>query len=112
MTEAIGWLAAAILLLTIAAQVFKQWQDRTSQGVSPWLFAGQLIASACFMVYSLLLGNAVFAVTNGLMLAGAVLGQLLLWRNQRGKAGPIKKLAGLAGVSLPRRVRRPRAVQR
>jgi len=62
--DMIGWAAAGILLLTIATQVAKQWRDRSSQGVSPWLFAGQVIASAGFTVYSVLLGNMVFAVTN------------------------------------------------
>ena len=61
-TEIIGWAAALVLLLTIAAQVLKQWRGRSSQGVSPWLFSGQVIASAGFTVYSVLLGNAVFAV--------------------------------------------------
>lgn len=105
-TEAIGWAAAAILLLTISTQVFKQWRDRSSAGVSPWLFAGQVSASACFTVYSVLLDNAVFAVTNALMLVSAVFGQLLLWRNQRGKPGPAKKLARKVGVVLPARGRR------
>ena len=107
-TEMIGWAAAVVLLLTISTQVVKQWRDRSSQGVSPWLFAGQVIASACFTAYSLLLGNAVFAVTNGLMLASAMLGQLLYWRNQRGKPGVMKRLAGRLGASFPRRGRRQR----
>ena len=104
-TEIIGWAAALVLLLTIAAQVRKQWRDRTSQGVSPWLFSGQVIASAGFTVYSVLLGNAVFAVTNGLILMSAMLGQLLYWRNQRRKPGAMQKLAGRLGMSLRRRSR-------
>lgn len=111
-TEIIGWAAAIVLLVTIASQVVKQWRDRSSQGVSPWLFAGQALASAGFTVYSVLLGNAVFAVTNALMLAGAVCGQLLLWRNQRGKPGGMKKLAGELGVSLAPRSPRRRAAGR
>ncbi len=109
--DIIGWAAAVILLLTIATQVVKQWRDRASQGVSPWLFAGQVIASAGFTVYSVLLGSAVFAVTNGLMLVAAVFGQLLYWRNQRGKPGIMKKLAGRLGLSIRRRSRRPRLAE-
>jgi len=104
-TEIIGWAAALVLLLTIAAQVLKQWRGRSSQGVSPWLFSGQVIASAGFTVYSVLLGNAVFAVTNGLILMSAMLGQLLYWRNQRRKPGAMQKLAGRLGMSLRRRSR-------
>lgn len=110
-TEMIGWTAAVVLLLTIATQVVKQWRDRSSQGVSPWLFAGQVIASVCFTAYSVLLGNVVFAVTNGLMLASAVLGQMLYWRNQRGKPGVMTKLAGRLGVSFQRQGRRKRVVE-
>lgn len=102
-TDLIGWAAAVILVLTIAAQVMKQWRDRTSQGVSPWLFSGQVIASAGFTVYSVLLGNAVFAITNGLILVSAVLGQLLYWRNKRGRPGIVQMLAGRLGLLLRRR---------
>jgi uncharacterized protein with PQ loop repeat len=102
-TDLIGWAAAVILVLTIAAQVMKQWRDRTSQGVSPWLFSGQVIASAGFTVYSVLLGNAIFAITNGLILVSAVLGQLLYWRNRRGRPGFMQMLAGRLGLSLRRR---------
>jgi uncharacterized protein with PQ loop repeat len=110
-TELIGWTAAVILLLTVITQVMKQWRDRSSQGVSPWLFGGQLAASACFTAYSVLLGNTVFAVTNTLMLGSAVLGQLLYWRNRRGKPGAVQKMAGQMGVSLRRRARRERVIE-
>jgi MtN3 and saliva related transmembrane protein len=40
--EAIGWLSSAILLLTLGRQVWKQWQQGTSEGVSQWLFLGQI----------------------------------------------------------------------
>jgi len=34
MTDIIGGSAAAILLLTIGLQVYTQWRDRSSKGVS------------------------------------------------------------------------------
>ncbi len=89
--EAVGWAAALALLATILTQVAKQWNDRTSQGVSPWLFAGQMAASAGFAVYSFLLDNTVFMVTNVLTLASAILGQAVVWRNQR---LPVRKKTG------------------
>ncbi|HXG68756.1 MAG TPA: hypothetical protein VNO70_26905, partial [Blastocatellia bacterium] len=62
MTEAIGWTSSIILLLTVGRQVYKQWQERSSEGVSKWLFIGQITASAGFLVYSWLLDNWVFVV--------------------------------------------------
>ena len=74
MTEAIGWASSVILVLTIAKQVWKQWQAGTSEGVSLWLFIGQLAASAGFTIYSWLVHNWVFVVTNALMVVNALVG--------------------------------------
>lgn len=82
-TELIGWSAATILLLTIGRQVFTEWRDRSTRGLSKWLFVGQLAASAGFVVYSWLLGNWVFVVTNVLILATAGIGQWIYLRNKR-----------------------------
>ena len=82
-TELIGWVAAAILLATIGRQVYSQWRDRTSQGVSKWLFVGQIMASIGFVIYSWLLRNWVFVVTNVLMLGTALLGQWIYLHNKR-----------------------------
>ncbi|HVC50454.1 MAG TPA: hypothetical protein VND87_00380 [Stellaceae bacterium] len=82
----IGWSAAAILLATISRQVYAQWRDCSFQGVSRWLFVGQIAASTGFVVYSWLLGNWVFVVTNALMLGVAATGQIMRYgfaRRQR-----------------------------
>lgn len=84
-TEWIGWTAALVLLATIGRQVYTQWRDRTAQGVSKWLFIGQLFASCGFVVYSWLLDNWVFVVTNALMLVTAIIGQWVYLRNKRGE---------------------------
>ena len=86
MTEIIGWASSLILILTIAKQVYKQWQDRTSAGVSTWLFVGQLAASVGFTIYSLLLRNWVFAVTNGIMVLNGLLGYAITMRHKRDKS--------------------------
>jgi uncharacterized protein with PQ loop repeat len=78
----IGWAAAAILLLTLGRQVYTQWRDRTSKGVSRWLFIGQCAASAGFILYSWLLKNWVFVVTNALILLTAVIGEVIFLRNR------------------------------
>jgi uncharacterized protein with PQ loop repeat len=84
-TDLIGWAAAAILLLTLGRQVYTQWRDRTSQGVSRWLFVGQCAASVAFVVYSWLLGSWIFVVTNALILLTAVVGECIYVRNRREK---------------------------
>jgi MtN3 and saliva related transmembrane protein len=81
--ELIGWVSAAILFLTIARQVWTQWRDRNTQGVSRWLFVGQLAASTGFVIYSWLLENWVFVATNALILATAAIGQYIYLRNKR-----------------------------
>jgi uncharacterized protein with PQ loop repeat len=83
MTEAIGWASSLLLLATIAKQIHKQWQDRTSEGVSKWLFLGQLGASLGFSIYSYLVHNWVFVVTNLLMAASAVLGMVIVLHHRR-----------------------------
>ena len=82
MTDLIGWSSAVILLLTIGRQVYTQWRDRSTQGLSKWLFIGQLAASSGFVVYSWLLENWVFVVTNLLLLITAAMGQWMYVRNK------------------------------
>jgi MtN3 and saliva related transmembrane protein len=74
MTDVLGWGSSIVLLATIAAQISKQWGERTSRGVSPWLYVGQAVASLGFCVYSALLGNWVFIVTNVLLALAAFVG--------------------------------------
>jgi MtN3 and saliva related transmembrane protein len=83
MTEAIGWAASLILIITIGHQVFKQWREHSSQGVSRWLFIGQMAASIGFTIYSLLLRNWVFAVTNGVMILNGLLGYAITMHHKR-----------------------------
>ena len=85
-TELIGWSAAAILLATLARQVYSQWRSGATQGVSKWLFIGQLAASTGFVVYSALLGSWVFVVTNALILLTAIAGEGVYLHNRRRKA--------------------------
>jgi uncharacterized protein with PQ loop repeat len=82
MTELIGWASSLVLLGTILIQVRRQWHARHTEGVSPWLFVGQLAANVGFVVYSALLGSTVFVVTN-IVLAFASLAGLLVLRSSR-----------------------------
>jgi uncharacterized protein with PQ loop repeat len=84
MTEAVGWISSLILVLTIAKQVYKQWQEGTSEGVSKWLFIGQLAASLGFTIYSALVKNWVFVVTNAIMLLNGLAGlAIVLYHRKR-----------------------------
>ena len=76
-TDALGWLASAILIATVSRQVWKQWRERRIEGVSRWLFVGQIATSALFVVYSWLLQNWVFVTVNGFLLLAAITGEVL-----------------------------------
>jgi uncharacterized protein with PQ loop repeat len=102
MTEAIGWFSSLVLLLTIGQQVYKQWHEGTSKGVSRWLFAGQMLASAGFTLYSWLVHNWVFVVTNALMLVSALVGHAIVLRHRRREGSAV---ALVRGHALPRRPR-------
>ena len=78
----VGWLAGLILLATVGTQVFTQWKAGTIQGLSRWLFIGQIAASIGFVIYSWAVGNWVFVVTNFFMLITACLGQIIFLRNR------------------------------
>ena len=82
-TEIVGWASSIILVLTISKQVYKQWAAGTSEGVSTWLFIGQLAASTGFTIYSLLVRNWVFTVTNGIMVLNGLLGYAITMRHRR-----------------------------
>jgi MtN3 and saliva related transmembrane protein len=79
MIEVIGWASSLILLATLIKQVYKQWADATSEGISKWLFIGQLAASVGFAVYSYLVGSWVFMVTNGLLTINNIIGICLYY---------------------------------
>ncbi|HEX8001015.1 MAG TPA: hypothetical protein VF528_21715 [Pyrinomonadaceae bacterium] len=86
-TEIVGWASSLILVLTISKQVYKQWHEGSSEGVSKWLFIGQMAASLGFTIYSWLVGNMVFVVTNSLMLLNALVGFGIVLRHRRKSKG-------------------------
>lgn len=83
MAEALGWISSLILVLTIARQVYKQWESGTSEGVSKWLFFGQIAASVGFLIYSILITNWVFIVTNSVMVLNSLAGLGMLYYHKR-----------------------------
>ena len=100
----IGWVSSVVLVLTIARQVYREWKSGTSEGVSKWLYIGQLAASAGFTAYSALVRNWVFIVTNSVMLVNAAVG-LVIWRRHhlRRRAPSAPPLGGgFNATSTPR----------
>ncbi len=83
MTEIIGWVSSIILFLSISKQIHKQWQEGASEGVSKWLFIGQMTASLGFTIYSWRVQNWVFVITNALMLINALVGLSLVIHQRR-----------------------------
>jgi uncharacterized protein with PQ loop repeat len=80
----IGWAATIVLLVTLVRQIVKQAADDASDGVSSWLFVGQITASILFVIYSWLVDNIVFVVTNCLILLTAVVGQVVVRKKKAG----------------------------
>jgi MtN3 and saliva related transmembrane protein len=72
--------SSVILLLTLVKQVKKQWDEKNSEGLSKWLFIGQLFASVGFTTYSYFVSNWVFMVTNGLLTINNVIGIYLYFK--------------------------------
>jgi MtN3 and saliva related transmembrane protein len=95
-TDMVGWLSALILILTISRQVYTQWRTKSIEGVSRWLFIGQVAASTGFVIYSFLVENWVFVVANSCILLTALAGQFIYMRNKR-LAAPKAKSASKPG---------------
>lgn len=81
--DLVGWFSAFVLVLTISRQVYTQWRTRSIQGVSKWLFIGQLTASAGFTAYSYLVDNWVFVFANIFIFLTALAGQCVYLRNKK-----------------------------
>jgi uncharacterized protein with PQ loop repeat len=82
-TELLGWASAATLLLVLIKQVHKQWKEANSEGISQWLFVGQLVASVGFTIYSVLTGSWVFTLTNAALTITNFIGLYLYFRFRR-----------------------------
>ena len=81
--DLIGWASSVILLLTLAAQTWKQYRTSSTKGVSRWLYVGEIAAAIGFVVYSALVHNRVFVVANALGAVTALVGLVIFARNRR-----------------------------
>lgn len=88
-----GLLATAILIATLTGQTIKQWREHSTRGIARWFFLGQVSASVCFIIYSLLIHSLLFAVANLLILASALAGYVVLRLNRRRAARSSSKSA-------------------
>lgn len=101
-SEAIGWFSSFVLVLTIGNQVYKQWKTGTSKGVSKWLFVGQITASTGFTVYSWMVHNWVFVVTNSLMLVSALVGIVIVLKHRKAEKRGAERSTAPSGASPAR----------
>jgi uncharacterized protein with PQ loop repeat len=81
--EPLGWLASVVLLSTISRQIWRQARAPTVEGVSKWLFIGQVAASLLYLAYSILVHNPVFIASNAALLLAGLTGQIIFWRRKR-----------------------------
>jgi MtN3 and saliva related transmembrane protein len=89
--EPLGWLASLILLSTIGRQIWRQAHAPTVEGVSKWLFIGQMMASVLYLVYSILVKNPVFIASNAALLIAGITGQVIyLQRKKRSGKEPTR----------------------
>ena len=71
----VGWGSTLILIATLGAQIAREIASGKANNISPWLFVGQCAASMGFLIYSALVGNPVFVVSNALILVTALIGE-------------------------------------
>ncbi|HEY6879361.1 MAG TPA: SemiSWEET family transporter [Polyangiales bacterium] len=105
MSAIIGWLSSAILVCTVSYQVLRQWRSGTSKGVSAWLFVGQFIASTGFCIYSVLMRDRVFVVTNGLLALSSAIGFAIVRVHRRRERLRASRAPQPQGGALPRALR-------
>lgn len=85
-TNWIGWGSSLILVLTLSKQLLTQWKERSSEGVSRWLFWGQVSAQVGFATYSYLLKNMVFLFTNAVLVLVSITGLFITYKFKRQQA--------------------------
>jgi lipid-A-disaccharide synthase-like uncharacterized protein len=69
--QAIGWIACLALAGSLT-YTFVSALVRGPEGIDPWFFAMQTLASLLFLIYSVKLGNWVFVAANSVALFNAV----------------------------------------
>lgn len=81
--DVIGWAASAVLIATLARQIYTQSQEKGARGVSRWLFVGQIASSVGFIAYSWMVHNWIFTLTNTAILLTAIIGQIVVSRKDQ-----------------------------
>ena len=81
MLPLIGWAASGVLVVTLAAQVYKDWNG-SGESASLWLYVGQLVANTLFIIYAFTQGDVVFIVANALLLLTSITGLIIRHRRK------------------------------
>ena len=91
-TRALGIVSALTLVATLFWQLRSQWKKGTSEGVSRFLFIGQLCASTGFAVYSWMIEDPVFIATNVAAGVAAIVGlAMTVSMRRRARRGPPRR---------------------
>ncbi|HEY1954497.1 MAG TPA: SemiSWEET family transporter [Polyangiaceae bacterium] len=86
MKDVVGWTASILVVVTLVAQIVKQWKSDTSRGVSPWLFVGEIASAVLFLWYAIMIHNAVYITTNILMAIASCVGLgIVAWHRHRAR---------------------------
>ena len=83
MFEYVGWFGAFALVVTIGAQVLKQFRSGTSEGVSAWLFVGQILGAGSFLAYAISVGDRVFIAAQATLLMLSIAGMWIFVLHRR-----------------------------
>jgi uncharacterized protein with PQ loop repeat len=84
--DVVGWTASILVVVTLVAQIVKQWKSDTSRGVSPWLFVGEIASAVLFLWYAIMIHNAVYITTNILMAIASCVGLgIVAWHRHRAR---------------------------
>lgn len=69
--QIVGWIACFALATSLTYTFVRSLTDGP-QGIDPWFFAMQTLASFLFLIYSIKLGNRVFVAANTVALVNAI----------------------------------------
>ncbi len=72
--QLLGWTSSAIIVLGVFAQVYRQWKEGRSHGVSRWLHVAEIAANIGFATYGFLRRDPVVIGTSAMLAIASTIG--------------------------------------